>query len=439
VIGSVPAWSGSYVLPAAAAPVAIALAVHRRTATVSLGPGHASATEVRFQFEGRHVRFRFPGLPRDLVFDGTVRGRRISGTVRQGSLRGRFSLRRGLARIVSLLGVYRNGPGKGAAVLEADGLPPFLVELPSGRTHGIGKALTVGHRLGDKRGNGSLRVDATGFSWKGEHYTRVPLHQREIRIGPIAATLSLPTGRGLFPAVAMVHGSGPRTRDEFDIFSAYLELNGFAVLADDKRGTGESGGRYPGDAATPQTISLLARDAQSEARFLARLPRIDPRRVGLFGDSQAGWIIPLAAARNHAVRWGLLNSGPTTTVGETDYWGQLAGESLSPPSGTWATMLAEVRAAGPSGFDPIPDLRRLSIPMHWLYGSDDRNVPTPLCLERLRPLTPQHDYTWDVFPTTHTPLILPNGLLSSLGRSPGLEPGFLPAIGTWLRREAILR
>ena len=48
----------------------------------------------------------------------------------------------------------------------------------------------------------------------------------------------------------MVHGSGPRTRDEFDIFSAYLELNGIAVIADDKRGVGESPGTYPGETAS---------------------------------------------------------------------------------------------------------------------------------------------------------------------------------------------
>jgi dienelactone hydrolase len=439
MIGSPPAWSGSYVLPASAAPVTIAVQVHARTATVVLGPGHSSATDVRFQVHGKHIRFRFPGLPHDLVFDGTVRRGRLSGTVSQGSLRGRFSLRRGLARIVSLLGVYRTGRGKGAAVLEADGLPPFLVELPSGRIHGIGKSLTVGHLLGDQSGNGSLAVDATGFSWTGTHYTRLALRQREVRLGPIAATLSLPTGAGPFPAVAMVHGSGPRTRDEFDIFSAYLELKGFAVLADDKRGTGESGGRYPGEAATASAINLLARDAQTETHFLAHLPRIDPKRVGLFGDSQAGWIIPLAAKRDQAVHWGLLNSGPTTTVGETDYWGQLAGESLSPPSGTWKKMLAQVRAAGPSGFNPIRDLRHLAIPIHWMYGSDDRNVPTKLCLERLRALSREHDYSWNVFPTTHTPLILPTGLISSLPQSPGFEHGFLPAIGAWLRRERILR
>jgi len=235
----------------------------------------------------------------------------------------------------------------------------------------------------------------------------------------------------------MVHGSGARTRDEFDVFTAYLALNGIAVLADDKRGVGESRGAYPGDAATDATIDVLARDAQREVSFLARLPQVDPMRVGLFGDSQAGWIIPLAAAREHAVRWALLNSGPTTTVGETDYWGQLAGQSNRQPSGTRAEMLAQVRQAGPSGFDPLPSLSRLQIPMLWMYGSDDRNVPTELCLERLNALRPDHDFTTVVLPTTHTPLVLPTGLLSSLPQSPGFDPRFFPVIGDWLHRHRL--
>lgn len=83
----------------------------------------------------------------------------------------------------------------------------------------------------------------------------------------------------------------------------------------------------------------------------------------------------------------------------------------------------------------MPDLRKLSIPASWLFGSDDRNVPTELCFERLEPLRVGRDFSTVVLPTAHTPLVLPTGLLSSLPQSPGFDPRFFPAIGDWLARE----
>src|SRR5205085_2467915 len=181
--------------------------------------------------------------------------------------------------------------------------PPCLLELPSAATHGIGRSLTVGRRLGDTSGDGSIAVDATGFTWNGAHFARASVRQREVRIGADAATLTLPPGAGPFPAAVMVHGSGERTRDEFDVFTAYFALHGIAVVADDKRGVGESGGIFPGDAAG---IDALARDAEAEVRYLATLSQVDRSRIGLLGDSQAGWIARLAAAHEPLVQWLIL-------------------------------------------------------------------------------------------------------------------------------------
>ncbi len=125
--------------------------------------------------------------------------------------------------------------------------------FPPARCTASGPALTVGDALGDTSGNGAIAVDATGFAWNGVHYTRVALRQREVRVGVDAATLTLPPGPGPFPAVAMVHGSGEQTREEFQVFAAYCELLGIAVLADDKRGVGQSRGTYPGEAASDAT------------------------------------------------------------------------------------------------------------------------------------------------------------------------------------------
>ena len=47
----------------------------------------------------------------------------------------------------------------------------------------LGAALTVGVRLGDTSGDGAIAPDATGFTWKGTHYARMALRQREVRVG----------------------------------------------------------------------------------------------------------------------------------------------------------------------------------------------------------------------------------------------------------------
>jgi pimeloyl-ACP methyl ester carboxylesterase len=412
--------------------------VNGRTASVAFGGGHAVSTTVVLGKHGTRVRFAFPGLPSNVVFDGNLKRNVWSGTVRQGKLRGRFSLRRRVSRILPLLGLYRGPAGNGLTIVQPlAGLAPWIVELPSGATHGIGPALSVGDKLGDTSGNGKIAADATGFTWNGTHYTRVALRQREVRVGVDAATLTLPPGAGPFPAAAMVHGSGAQTRSEFQVFAAYLELRGVAVLADDKRGVGQSLGSYPGDLATDSTIEVLARDAQLEARFLAKLPHIDPKRVGLLGDSQAGWIIAYAAAHEPAVRWAVPIVGPTVTVGQSDFWAGLAGQSESPPSGSQSEMLKQTRAAGSSGFDPRPWLAKLTIPVFWTFGVDDRNVPTALCVEALEALKPGHDFSWVVLTTTHTPIVLPTGLLASLPQSPGFHRDFFPAIGDWLRSRGI--
>jgi pimeloyl-ACP methyl ester carboxylesterase len=233
----------------------------------------------------------------------------------------------------------------------------------------------------------------------------------------------------------MVHGSAAATREEFQVFSAYCALLGIAVLADDKRGVGQSGGTYPGERASEATVDVLARDAQREARFLASLPQIDPGRVGLLGDSQAGWIIALAAARERAVRWAVPLVGPTVTVAETDSFALLAGASRFEPSESRARLLGRVRAVGPNGFDPRPYLAQLEIPVFWVYGADDRTVPTELCVEALESLRSGHDFTWAVLPMTHALLELPTGLYASLPSSLGFAAGLFPAIGDWLRRH----
>jgi pimeloyl-ACP methyl ester carboxylesterase len=346
--------------------------------------------------------------------------------------------------VLPALGLYRASTGAAVAIVQAEGLPTWLVELPSGDVHGLNRSLTtVGRVLGQTSGDGTLATAPSSIVWRhdGEatRYERVVLHQEEVRVGAIAATLTLPLGGGPFAAVVMTHGSDPQPREEFQVFAAYCELLGIAVIADDKRGVGQSGGRYPGENPTPGTIDVLARDAQAEALFLRSLGRVDPKRVGVLGDSQAGWVIARAAAREPAIRWAVPLAGPTVSVDETNNWGTLAGKGQTPPAGSFADILQTVRASGSGGFDPRPSLARLSIPVHWVFADDDRNVPTQLCVESLQKLTSGHDFTWSVIHATHTLFELPSGLNSELPRTRGFGAGLFSGIGDWLRARSIVR
>jgi dienelactone hydrolase len=434
-------WTGSFRLPATAEQVPISLELAGGRLTVALGPGHMGRTTLPASSRGGRVRFTLPG---GVAFDGHRKGRALVGTVRQGSLHGTFRVTAGTSRVLPALGLYRATDGAAIAIVQASGLPTWLVELPSGDIHGLnGKLTTVGPRLGSTSGAGTLAVTPTRITWTraggAKQYVRVRVHQREVRVGVDAATLTLPDGLGPFPAVVMTHGSGPQTRAEFQVFTAFCSLLGIAVIGDDKRGIGQSRGMYPGERAVPSTIDVLARDAQAEARYLARLSNVDRSRIGVMGDSQAGWIIALAAARERTFRWAVPLVGPTATVDETDAWGQLAGQSQGPKSGTDADMLAQVKAGGRGGFDPVPYLRKLSIPVHWVFADDDRNVPTQLCVERLQPLQAGHDFTWTTIHATHSLLELPEGLNSNLARSRGFGSTLFPSVAAWLADHGMER
>jgi dienelactone hydrolase len=414
---------GTYRLPATAEPVPIQVELRGASAVVSLGPGHAGRQTVR----ARGLDFTLPG------------GVHLAdGIVTQGRLRGTVSLHAGQDRVLPALGVYRSRGARGVAIVQAQGLAPWLVELPSGDVHGLNATLTrAGRRVGDTDAI-PVSVTAAAVRFRGVRYTRIPLRQREVRVGALAATLSLPPGRGPFPSVVMTHGSGPHGREEFQVFAAYCALLGVAVIADDKRGVGESGGAYPGEAATGRALNVLARDAAAEARYLRTLPEVDRTRIGVLGDSQAGWVIALAAAHERLFRWAVPLVGPTTTVNETDVFATLAGKGEAPPSESRAAMTAEARRAR-SGFDPVPYLRRLHIPVHWVFADDDRNVPTELCVARLRGLRAGHRFGWTVVHATHTLFDLPSGLNVEIPRSRGFARGLFPAVTRFLSSERIVR
>ncbi|MGA3370788.1 MAG: alpha/beta hydrolase [Terracidiphilus sp.] len=127
----------------------------------------------------------------------------------------------------------------------------------------------------------------------------------------LAGTLTIPSGKGPFPAVLLISGSGPNDRDEslmghkpFLVLSDYLTRKGIVVLRADKRGVGKS----TGDLAAATTADF-ATDAEAGVAFLSTCPEVDPQKIGLIGHSEGGVIAPMAAASDPGVAFVVMMAG----------------------------------------------------------------------------------------------------------------------------------
>jgi dienelactone hydrolase len=243
----------------------------------------------------------------------------------------------------------------------------------------------------------------------------------------LVGTLYRPEQSGPVPAVVILHGSGPETRDSL---GALLHANAFtrqglAALVYDKRGTGQS----EGDFEAADFPDLVA-DALASVAYLRARSDIDAARIGLMGNSESGWFTPEIAERDGRVAFIVNRVGPATTWDETyiyektnqlseagideatiervvrlrrDIWNYykdavaaadplserraalesaLARELDAPWRKLWRIRLLPFdlakyrRWVADIFYDPQPFLARLKTPLLVVYAGADRNVPT---------------------------------------------------------------
>ena len=273
----------------------------------------------------------------------------------------------------------------------------------------------------------------------GTAFTRRPVRQYEVRFTSGSATLSgtftAPPGAGRRPAVAFVSGSGDTERAYLPDLQALFVDSGVAVLAYDKRGIAQSNGRYPGESPTSPTIDQLARDAQAAVRWLAQQPEVDPAKLGLAGHSQAGWIMPLAASREPAVRFMVAFAGPAVTADEVDVWQNLTGAGNQPATMSDEAIEAEVGGMGPAASTRSPGSARCVSRALWVFAGLDRQVPTHLSTLRLGPIAAEagRDFTISTFPKANHALVeTQTGLTSEMLSSDRFAPGMFGALRAWL-------
>jgi dienelactone hydrolase len=159
----------------------------------------------------------------------------------------------------------------------------------------------------------------TAASWKPPTYANADAFtETRITVGTPAlpGTLTVPRNAKNYPAVVLVHGSGPNDEDEtigankpFKDLAWGLASRGVAVLRYDKR--------TRVDPAGVRTQKEEVDDAAHAAvALLQKQPDVDPKRIVVLGHSQGAQLGPRIAKNDPAIKGLVLLAAPTRSWGD---------------------------------------------------------------------------------------------------------------------------
>ena len=258
----------------------------------------------------------------------------------------------------------------------------------------------------------ALRPAAAAAPYTPPSYVTASAYaENDITVGSgewaLPATLTLPAGAGPFPAVVLVHGSGPNDRDEtigpnrpFKDLALGLASRGVAVLRYEKRTR-----VYGAKMATLEGMTVkdeVVEDAVAAAALLRAQPRIDPARVFVLGHSLGGMLVPRIAAADPKLAGAIVMAGAArpleqAILEQTKYLanadGAVTPEEQKQIDGT-AVLADAIRALTPAdaaagksvfnvpasywldlrGYDPPAAAAALALPLLVLQGERDYQV-----------------------------------------------------------------
>ena len=155
--------------------------------------------------------------------------------------------------------------------------------------------------------------------WTPPPYAATDARTRELDVGDLPGTLTVPAGAGPFPCVVLVHGSGPNDRDEtvgpnrvFADLAAGLAAHGVATLRYDKR-TRVKPETLPKDfTVEDETI----KDAVIAADLCSAQPEIDHKRTYVLGHSLGAMVAPRIAQQSKDLAGILVIAGPARDLAD---------------------------------------------------------------------------------------------------------------------------
>jgi dienelactone hydrolase len=241
------------------------------------------------------------------------------------------------------------------------------------------------------------------ITWQRPVYSKPDsFTERAVTIGEgdwkLPGTLTVPNGSGPFPAVVLVHGSGPNDRDEtvggvkmFKDLAEGLGSRGIVVLRYEKR-TKAYGPRVA--AMTRFTLhDETVEDAVKAAALLRTLPFVDGKRVFILGHSLGGYAAPRIAVEDSQL------GGLILMAGNARHLEDLVVDQVTSQGGSAKALenakaiQAKVKSLEPGDedspavmnapvtywlnlkdYDPVSDAAKLAMPMLILQGERDYQV-----------------------------------------------------------------
>jgi uncharacterized protein len=147
--------------------------------------------------------------------------------------------------------------------------------------------------------------------------------EQDVTVGgaewPLPATLTVPAGAGPFPAVVLVHGSGPGDRDTtigpnkpFKDLALGLAARGIAVLRYDKRSRvhGRRMAALPSMTVKDEVID----DVAEALEVLRAQSKIDGSRLFVIGHSLGGMLVPRIVAANPSLAGAIVMAGAARPI-----------------------------------------------------------------------------------------------------------------------------
>jgi len=229
----------------------------------------------------------------------------------------------------------------------------------------------------------------TASSWQAPDYAKPELFtERPFTVlsghWSLPGMLSIPHGSGPYPAIVLVHGSGPNDMDEslgvnkmFKDLAWGLASRGIAVLRYTKRSH-----KYGAQGADdPNTFTLKDEtidDARAAVAMLAAMPEINSKRIYIAGHSLGAYAGPRIASGDPQIAGLILMAGNTRPIADliveqTRYEVGLSGPIT--PAGQRAIDLAETSAREFTNPDLKPGMmvNFLGIPLPASYVLDMRS------------------------------------------------------------------